>query len=569
MENASATARDHEREAAFDAEWRQALTSELKDAVTVASRQVMETARVQAAEVVKRAQDVAKAQSAEFINQANEHARNQAAEIVAQAKEDARTQTTELVKQAQQVAQAQAARIIARAEEDARVATDAAAGELARKTKELARLEREYRLRIVQAAPIPRSKPESRKAIASARIATAKPTLRPGWKVDLGKDRQAIERAITDHYFVSNNWGEIHQIQNIRFHEIRGDQVEMTVEYLVTSMSTAGWRGFAKRSLQGRFLLRKEGGSFLVLRMWDTKESDLRAASERKSEGRAPAISTARKQDAGAAKTSPESAPATTTSPSGRTIDYAKDRTAIEQAIRDYYDFARHSNEIRLAPHLKYTYWGLEIDEINRVTVKNIRGNEVDVSAEYVASSTFSLWTGKLYRKSRFLLRKDDGSFFVIKMWDDEENSLRARSDQKPESHAPAMSTARKHDAERSKSNPESAPAVATSLPHSTINYAKDRAEIELAISDYYFLTGHLDEDAEFANDIYYGSEIVDFHSVAVQKIDGNEVDVLVEYLAAADSNYGAVSLKRKSRFLLRKNKASFTVLKMWSAGSV
>ena len=568
---------DQGRAAALDAEWRQALRSELKDAVTLASRQVMETARNQAAEVVKRAQEVATTQADAIIARAKEDAHSRAAEIVAQARKDAKAQSAEIVAQtkkvgqaqaaeiverAQRVAQAQAAQILARAQEQARETTETAARALARKTKELAGLEREYRRRIAQAAPIPRSKPASGKSPANTPIAAAKPILRPGWKVDLEKDRQAIERAITDHYFVSNNWGEIHQIRNIRFHEIQGDQVEMTVEYVVASMSTAGWRGFTKRSLQGRFLLRKEGGSFAVLKMWDTKENDLRASSERKPESRAPSTTTARKRDAGTTKPNAERTRSPITPSSIETIDYTKDRTAIEQAIIDFYFLAHHQ--------LYEKYSTLEIHDLSRLTVHRIDGDEIDVSAEYLASSSF--WTSpapRLHRQSRFLLRKENGAFIVLRMWDTRESTTHAASQRIPESRLPKVLTARKDDTGSAKPNVETLPVRPPTFSGSTIDYEKDRAAIELAISDFYFLTGHLDEDADYANDNYYGSEIFDFRSVTVQKIDGNEVDVLVEFLAAADSNYGAVSLERKSRFLLRKNKESFTVLKMWKAGAV
>ena len=290
--------------------------------------------------------------------------------------------------------------------------------------------------------------------------------------------------------------------------------------------------------------------------MWDTKESDRRAQSVQP-ESRTPAVMTARKQDAGSAKTNAGRAPVPTTSSFGSNIDYAKEREAIEQAIINFYNFARHSSEIRLAPHLKYTYWGLEIDEINLVTVKNVHGKEVDVSAEYVASPNFGNWAVKFDRKSRFLLKKNNGSYFVVKMWADRENDLRARSDRNSESRIPAAApvdlvAAAKRGTERATTRKaERAPAP---IPHDpTIDYAKDRAAIEQAISDYYFLAGHLDDVSDDPNDYYYGSEIFDFARVTVQKVDGNEIDVLAEFLASSNSDYGAVSLSRKSRFLLRK----------------
>ena len=215
----------------------------------------MKTAQTQAAEIVKRAQDVAKAQASEIVERATAEAQAQATDIIGQARQLATAQAADIVRQADQATKAHVAEIVMRTEADTRRKTEAVARALAHKTAELARLEREYRRRLAEAAPIPRSKPQPKETPAVANNAAAKPTTPPRWNVDLEKDRQAIERAITDYYFVSNNWGEIHQIRNIRIHEIRGDQVEMTVGYLVASMSTAGWRGFAKRDRQGRFLL--------------------------------------------------------------------------------------------------------------------------------------------------------------------------------------------------------------------------------------------------------------------------------------------------------------------------
>lgn len=110
---------------------------------------------------------------------------------------------------------------------------------------------------------------------------------------------------------------------------------------------------------------------------------------------------------------------------------------------------------------------------------------------------------------------------------------------------------------------------VATAIPlppDSKINFAKDREAIEVAISDYYFNGGYSNDILESEHDDFYGMQMDRIRDVSVQKIAGNRIDVLAEYSASSNSTVGSIGLRRKSRFLLKKENGAFTVIKMWGA---
>lgn len=101
--------------------------------------------------------------------------------------------------------------------------------------------------------------------------------------------------------------------------------------------------------------------------------------------------------------------------PPGSIIDFEKDRPKIKQAIMDYYDQGGYDNDI---PDSAYDMHGMEIARLKSLTVQEINGNQLEVSAEYVATSGSALGSPSMPRRSRFLLRKENQSFTVLRMWD-------------------------------------------------------------------------------------------------------------------------------------------------------
>lgn len=100
----------------------------------------------------------------------------------------------------------------------------------------------------------------------------------------------------------------------------------------------------------------------------------------------------------------------------GSIIKIAADRESIKDAISDYYFNGGYSND--LLDHEHDEFYGMQMDRITGITVQNIMRNEIDVSAEYSASSIAQGGSLGLRRKTRFRLRKKGGSFTVVKMWD-------------------------------------------------------------------------------------------------------------------------------------------------------
>lgn len=92
-----------------------------------------------------------------------------------------------------------------------------------------------------------------------------------------------------------------------------------------------------------------------------------------------------------------------------------EDREAMKIAIEDYYYKGGYDEDVLESEH--DSFYGMQMDDIRRLTIQSIVGDRFEVVAEYTASATSRAGSVGLERRSNFLLRKRAGSFTVLKMW--------------------------------------------------------------------------------------------------------------------------------------------------------
>jgi|GEM_PF-3261671 len=93
----------------------------------------------------------------------------------------------------------------------------------------------------------------------------------------------------------------------------------------------------------------------------------------------------------------------------------AKDREAIKTAIEDYYFKGGYDNDVLESGH--DSFYGMQMDDLRRLTVKSVDADKIEVVAEYTASSNSQAGSVGLKRRSSFLLRRSADTFTVLKMW--------------------------------------------------------------------------------------------------------------------------------------------------------
>jgi DNA-binding SARP family transcriptional activator len=202
-------------------------------------------------------------------------------------------------------------------------------------------------------------------------------------------------------------------------------------------------------------------------------------------------------------------------------VDFKKDRDLIEQAINDYYFISGYDRDFP-----KRSIHGAYGDEIRSMSLHKMKGNHIQVDASYVAVKVSD--NTQCACKGRFTLRKINNRYRVVEM--------------------------------------RSPDRGATPPSDMKINFKKERDAVAQAISDYYFIGGYSNDIPDSAYDSVHGMEISRISSLTVQKIYSRRIEVMAEYVATSGSNHGSASMKRKSRFLLRKENGSFRVIKMWDA---
>jgi len=254
------------------------------------------------------------------------------------------------------------------------------------------------------------------------------------------------------------------------------------------------------------------------------------------------------------------------------TIDYAKDRDSIKQAIFDYYDVYGHGDD--KTDHPKPSLLATVMRDVGQVSVERIQGNEVEVSVEYIAS-TFSGLNETNPRKARFRLKKQRGSFSVVEMWDanpdeDEEDSgskenvgIAANRNKQPlrrDDRSPIRLSVAPMSIDGEGRHSET-------LPHRTSKESrKHRDAIAAAIADYYFTHGYPSESTGAWNDTYYGWEVPGVRIVSVRKVRSGELEVSVEVVASVVNNYQSAEAFKKERLLVREREGKFSIIKSWDA---
>ncbi len=407
-ENARALAAKTDREAALQAERNRAAALTLERAVEAARNQAAETARQHAEGVVQQhAVEIAREQAEALLREAQEAVRKQVAEIVRRAKQD------EIAK----------------------------AAERAKAQKQLA------------AVPFPPARPARSGSVAMPRVEATKepvgqenvatsttpaeftdlgdPALDMGFDaghnvvigergdrsgkeqavatIDFERDRETIEQAIFDYYYMygypNEKTDNVHlwfygtvmrEINQVTVDRIHGSEVDVSAEYIAS-----GNLGMNRLQRRARFRLEKQDESISVVKMWGVEIVEMDAGKPKKEPG-----ATERK---GIVVIGSNSA--------GRATDQdAARRDAIVAAVTDYFFVKGYPSEG--TGYGRDIFYGWEVPGVRLVAIRKTRDGVVDALVEAVASVVDNYQAPEGFRRVWVRLRDQDVGFTVIKSWD-------------------------------------------------------------------------------------------------------------------------------------------------------